>query len=441
MVLWLAVACTGGGARLADGGGSEADAAGGDAQAAPDGAVICPASQVAMIAASDREVQDRFGDTVAIDGDTVIVGAPREASGGMPDYFAGAVYMFERSGGAWTEVAAVRPADRSQDALFGKSVDVSGDHAIVGGPGQLDPAGLQVGAAYILGRGDGWAPTLLRPSDAQVGDAFGFSVTIEGSIAAVSSVFEAGGPGDPVTAAGAVYVFERDAAGVWNETAIVRASDPVPGHLFGYALALSGGTLAVTADVVDPVVPGEVYLFERAGDGSWTEVAQLTPSDGVAGDEFGFDVAIDGPRMIVSAYSKGAEPLVFAGAAYVFERDAGGTWSEAAKLVDPDAGSYDQFGYDVAIQGDRAIVTNPGEDGPEDPFNNINIGYAYLYERSPSGSWDAIGAVTAPVREQDTFYGHAVDLSGGTFIVGNSGYASAGPPLDSAGAAFLYDCP
>ena len=165
---------------------------------------------------SDAQLSDGFGISVAISGDYAIVGAVYEDGGaGDPLFNSGAAYVFERIGGTWTEVTPIlRASDAQADDYFGYSVAISGDYAIVGAYSEDGGAGDPLnssGAAYVFERcGGTWTEVtpILRASDAQAGDVFGASVAISGDYAIVGAKYEDGGTGDPLDGSGAVYVFE-----------------------------------------------------------------------------------------------------------------------------------------------------------------------------------------------------------------------------------------
>jgi hypothetical protein len=293
------------------------------------------ADERTILRASDAQRGDLLGLSVAIHGDTIVVGAPYEngcpgdAIGG-----AGAVYVFERNAGGtdhWGEVRKLTASDAQKDDFFGQSVAVSGDTISVGafgedgGPGDPTPA---AGAVYVFERNAGgtdhWGELRkLTASDAQSGDHFGFCVAVDRDTIVVGARGEDGGPGDPLRFAGAVYVFGRDAGGPgnWGEIAKRTASDARIGDLFGSSVGISGETIVVGVSEWDDA--GAAYLFGRdtGGPGHWGEIRKVAASDAEAGDQFGYSVAIEGSTMVVGAPYEGGgsgDPLSESGAAYVF---------------------------------------------------------------------------------------------------------------------------
>jgi hypothetical protein len=369
-------------------------------------------SEAAILRASDAQWYDYFGYSVSISGDTIIVGAKEEDGGaGDPLEWAGAAYVFARNqGGAdhWGQVTILRASDAQWHDEFGRSVSISGDTLVVGAlyedGGAGDPL-HDAGAAYVFERNQGGADNwgeaaILRASDAQAHDHFGQSVSISGDTIVVGAYDEDGGAGDPRSNAGAAYVFERNQGGAdnWGEAAILRAYDAQAGDYFGYSVSISGDTLVVGAwyergGAGDPLVgAGAAYVFERneGGADNWGEAAILRASDAQAHDHFGESVSISGDTLVVGAWAEdggAGDPLRYAGAAYVFARNQGGadTWGEAAILRASDAQAGDEFGWSVSISGDTIVVGVLYEDGGAGDPCS-NAGAAYVFERNEGGA-------------------------------------------------------
>ncbi|MCH8920375.1 MAG: FG-GAP repeat protein, partial [Chloroflexi bacterium] len=184
-------------------------------------------AEVLKLTASDAQASVEFGFSVAVDGDTAVVGAFRESAGGSN---AGAAYVFGRNeGGAdnWGEVKKLTASDAQGADLFGWSVAVDGDTAVVGAHLE-DAGGNAAGAAYVFGRNEGGADNWgevakLTASDAQGNDRFGWSVAVDGDTAVVGAYLE----DTAANNAGAVYVFGRNESGAdnWGEVAKLTASD------------------------------------------------------------------------------------------------------------------------------------------------------------------------------------------------------------------------
>ena len=156
-------------------------------------------------------------------------------------------------------------------------------------------------------------------------------------------------------------------------------------------------------------VPGFAVIFERSSGGTWSQAAKLAPSNGLAGDQFGNRVAISGDRAIVGAWrayrQDGGNDR---GSAYIFERASDGTWSQVVEFTGEER--YNEFGRSVAISGDRAIVGARAKDQYR--------GAAYIYKRSSGGTWSLEAKLTAGDRQINDRFGESVAISGNTAVVG-----------------------
>ena len=325
--------------------------------------------QQAKLTASDGGPADRFGEAVAIDGDTIVVGVPDHDLAGTVD--AGAAYVFERSGVTWSESAKLTIAGALQGDRMGIDVAVSGDTVLAGAPWRGGG-----GRAYVYtGTGGTWSlQAELVAADTAAADEFATGVALDGNRAAVGAL----GDDDNGSFSGSVYLFERS-GGAWTEGQKVLASDGVAGDWFGRSVGLDGDLLVVGAYGVDAVgfTSGAAYAFERTG-GSYLETGKLIPADAGSGHRFGFSVDAAGDLAVVGAYFHSG-PFGSAGAAYVF-RDQGATWVEEELLLAPSPGSGDYTGYDVAASGARVLVGAPFASAPF----LFGSGEAYLFDSCPS---------------------------------------------------------
>jgi hypothetical protein len=258
------------------------------------------------IGRSGRSRWHYFGWSVAISGNTIVVGAPfRHAQ-------RGSAYVFTRAAdGTWSQQAELGPSDRAACALFGLSVVVDGATAAVGAPGWRATHGVRgPGTAYVFRQGQGkrWSEVgRLKPSNGGAGDLFGYSVALAGAYVAV---------GAPIHRQdGAGYVFAPDAGGSYAEQAIVKPRISTKGGIFGYSIAALGGRLLVGAYGEDQG-EGAAYLFTRTFPGSWVLSARLVAGDPSQNAFFGLSVALDETQILVGADGIGH------GAAYVFGRAA-----------------------------------------------------------------------------------------------------------------------
>jgi hypothetical protein len=427
----------------------------------------------ALLRASNADAEDQFGYSVSIDGDYAIVGARGENGPSGSKSRAGAAYVFERSGGSWQEVQVLRASNADANDRFGKSVAIGGERVIVGAPEEDGPSDgkTNVGAAYIFERTEsGWSQTetkVLRHSDTNAFDEFGYSVAIDGDRAIVGARFE-NGPSNGKSNAGAAYIFERTGSG-WskNEDQVLRASNAEGGDRLGVSVAIDGDYAIVGARFEDGPSDGKnkagtAYVFERSG-GTWgqaagdfqTETEALRASNANEGDRFGTSTAVNGDRAILGAPGEDgpSENETDGGAAYVFER-SGGTWGQASGgfqtetdvLRASNAGLSDVFGSSVSIGEDRAIIGASGEDGPSN--NKDFAGAAYVFERS-GGTWGQASGdfqtetkiLRASNADGGDNFGRAVAINGDRALVGANEEDGSSNSNSNAGAAYIKTVP
>jgi hypothetical protein len=258
--------------------------------------------------------------------------------------------------------ASLRATEAQVLAEFGWSVAISGNTAVVGARNHDPDMGkgplANAGAAFIFVRsGDTWIQEAkLIPKDAQAGDTFGVSVAIDGNAVVVGAT---GTDVDDVDNAGAAYVFVRQGI-IWTQKAKLVASDPGMDDGFGVSVGIDGNTVAVGADGKDqlPVYDtGAVYVFLFRGT-SWDQKAKLTSPELPIGDYFGSSVAISNDRLVVGATEANPNGNRGPGSAYVFQ-GSGNSWHLEAKLTAKDARNGDFFGNAVAFNGSTIAVGAP----------------------------------------------------------------------------------
>jgi len=287
-------------------------------------------------------------------GDTAVVGAFGD-NDDVKGSNVGAAYVFVRSGNEWPQQAKLLASDGAAFDSFGQSVAVVGDTAVVGAPMDDNENGTNAGAAYVFLRsGTSWQQQVkLLPLDGASSDQFGFSVAVAGDTAVVGAPFD----DDNSNERGAAYVFTRNVT-FWSPEAKLQASDGMANSLFGWSVAIAGDTAVVGAAFDDNIGAdqGAAYAFVRIGT-LWSQQAKLLASDGAPADQFGWSVAVAGDTAVVGAHlndEKGSD----AGAAYTFVR-SGSSWPQQAKLLASDGASPDHFGESVAVAGDTAVVGAP----------------------------------------------------------------------------------
>ena len=326
----------------------------------------------AKLKAPDAAPGDRFGHSVAVDGNTVVIGAYQDDANGSGS---GSAYVFTKDSDGWSQVAKLTASDPAEDDRFGYSVAVDGDTIVVGAY-QDDDNGSSSGSAYVFTKSGGvWGndpgsgtdrveTAKLAASDAAEFDYFGHSVAVDGDTIVV-------GARGATTTNGAAYVFSKPTNGPWvdtNTAAKLTASGGAAGDQFGAAVAVYEDTVVVGAPRRDRA-KGSAYVFSKPGTG-WVDTntaAKLTASDGAANDEFGFSVAVDGNTIVVGAYQDDDNGLQ-SGSAYVFSKPASGGWAtatETAKLTASDGVANDEFGFSVAVDSESVMAGAPGNgNGP-----------------------------------------------------------------------------
>lgn len=311
----------------------------------------------AKLRASDGDSSDRFGNSVALDGDTAVVGAFLEDDKGFD---AGAAYVFVRSGGVWTQQAKLRASDGASSDWFGFSVAVSGDTVVVGS--RLDdPKGTDSGSAYVFTRtGTQWTEQAkIVPADGAGSDHFGYRVEVQGDTALVTALQD----DDKGPDSGSAYIFERS-AGVWTQQAKLVASPGAAFDNFGISSAFEGDRVLIGAYLDDDfgTDSGAAFMFSRTA-GIWTQEARLHASGAAQGDQFGVSVSLSGDRAVIGArFDDTAGINSNGGSARLFVRDASGEWAEDSVLVPADVAPNDLFGHPVSVDGPYAFAAALGDD-------------------------------------------------------------------------------
>lgn len=408
--------------------------------------------QQARLVADDPKLFSNYARALAIEGDTVVVGATG-ADGVVSS--AGAAYIFTRSGTTWTQQAKLVASDGEGFSDFAAVVDISGDSVVVGSPSMFINGENVVGAAYVFVRDAGvWAQQQkLVASDGLSFDSFGNAVTIDGdSVVVGAHQATVGG----ASFSGAAYVFQRSGA-VWTEAQKLVSSDLAADDGFGSALALEGDDLVVGArqpPLLDEGGAGAAYVFVREA-GNFSQQARLLAADGVVGDSFGVSVAIDAGTVLVGAPLSGSQAGVDleVGSVYVFGR-AGTDWTQTGRIRAIDGESGDFLGGKVALSGGTAIAGAPNADvGANDAQGKAYVFALGMPQRSVTeGPFDfgqvAVGetssAQVVTIRNLGTadFFNGGLTLIGANpdqFAIANDGCAGLRmQPADSCSGEIVY---
>jgi hypothetical protein len=422
---------------------------------------IDPIIQKAYLKASNTEGNDHFGQSIAIDKDILVVGAPGEDSqwsgvnvdqtdNQSPD--SGAVYIFRRNLGNWTQEAYIKPSCNTPGMTFGFSVAVKDDTVVVGSPKRTYdlPCGFSsvpsTGAIYVFRKVGSWAQNAVLKAPSQTAyDSFGFSVAISSGWIAVgmpNDDSEAVGVynymSDPTLYSwaytrnsgadtGAVFVLKRNISPTnqsFDWYAFIKASSAA--RAFGSTLSLDGDQLVVGG--VDRV---EVF---QASNLVWSKDTQLVSSNYESEDQFGASVAISSNTVVVGAPYEDSRALgvngdgndnsaLNSGAAYVFYR-LGSSWVQQAYLKASNTQQGDHFGSAVSISGDLVLVGARGEDsgaagvnGDSNDNSSLNSGSAYVFTRDGT-SWTQQAYLKPSNTGSSDYFGSVAAISGDSMLVG-----------------------
>ena len=313
--------------------------------------------------------------------------------------------------------------DIASEDYFGNAVAVSGDYAIIGACYD-DENGENSGSAYIFYNNSGtWEQyQKITASDGQTNDFFAITVTISGNYAFATSLLGS-------SYAGKVYVFFND-EGTWTETAILTPSDGENYDFFGIAMSLVDDYAIIGAygDDDNGNESGSAYIFNN-NQGIWTETAKLTASDGDENDFFGESVGIYEDYTIIGANESANSSGANSGTAYIFYNNSG-SWEQTQKIESLDAVVGDHFGSSVSISGEYAAI-GAGSKSDDGTWS----GAAYVF-RNNSGTWEQEIKLTASDAGSQKHFGSSINITGDTLIVGSTGNISFTPYI--AGSAYLF---
>ena len=365
--------------------------------------------QTILLAPSgDRDADDNFGTSCAIDGNTAIVGAYGEQ----------AAYVFTRSGTTWTQQQKLT-GDDSGSSWYGWSCHIDGDTAVVGAYLNDIGSDVQRGAAFVYTRsGTTWSlqQKLIKSGTTAEYDRFGEDVYIDGDNIIV-------GARGVDSYKGAAYVFTRSGT-TWTQQQELQASDAAANDSGAMAVAISGNYAVYGAPYDDDTATntGSAHVWIRSGT-TWTHQQKLTASDAAQNDKFGLEsVDIDGDTIVVGAYNENGS----AGSVYAFTR-SGTTWSQQQKIVASDSTGYGYFGSKCRIKGDYLVVGS----------NNLNSsrGAVYFFTRSGTTWSQSKKMIDSSAASSDNL-GIWVGMSGNTVIAGARGVDDGS--TNNSGAAYVF---
>ena len=388
-------------------------------------------AQQAYVKAGNPQNQAQFGRAVAISGNTMVVGANQEGTGAAKS---GAAYVFVRTGDTWTQQAFLKADNAQLNDEFGISVAISGDTIVVGAWNEdgndVDNSAYNSGAAYVFTRsGTTWSQqAFLKASNPDTNDYFGRVVAISGNTIVVGSYFEnsnattvnGDGANNSAENAGAAYVYFRTGT-TWAQQAYLKANNAGAGDLYGSSVAVHGNTVVVGApgeasnattvngNAADntAVGAGAAYVYLRTGT-TWAHQAYLKASNAQANDYFGDAVAVSLDGIAVGAWreysnatgiggNQADNSQFFAGAVYLYSR-TGTAWSQQAYVKASNTNGGDEFAGNLAMSGGTLVVgamkeasNSPGVNGNQANNSLGSAGAAYVFTGVP-------GAAAAPIR-------------------------------------------
>ena len=392
-----------------------------NANGIPDDCEVLGFTQQAKLVAGDAADDDQFGSSVSISGDTAIIGAVTDNDAGAES---GSAYVFVRTGSVWTQQAKITATDAAAFDLFGRSVSISGDTAVIGALGD-DGAGSKSGSAYVFVRtGTVWTQQAkITAGDGAALDFFGASVSICGDTVVIGARLDDDAGAD----SGSAYVFVRTGT-VWTQQAKITATDATAFDNFGFSVSISGDTVVIGSSRDDDAgsSSGSAYVFVRRG-GIWTQQAKLIAADGAAFEFFGESVSISSDTAVIGLW-RDDDAGNRSGSAYVFVR-TGTVWSQQAKLTAADAAALDRFGFSVSISGDTAVIGSTRDDDAGDLS-----GSAYVFALM-GGVWTQQAKLTAADAAAGDLFGNSVSISGDTAVIGVQFDDDAG---NRSGSAYVF---
>lgn len=525
VVLLLLTGCGGGGngttemQTLSTGGGYQSPS--------PSPSPLSSWAQQAYLKAVNNNSHHGYGYSVAVDRDTVIVGALGENSGqttitngptassDTSVYGVGAAYVYTKNGTTWSQQAYLKAANARMGGYFGTDVAVSGDTAVVsayaessnqttitnGSTASSDTSAPGAGAVYVYTRTAGvWTQQayIKAPNIGSGGDRFGTSIALDGDTLIVGAVFEASNQttitngatassDNSLPRSGAVYVFTRSGT-TWSQQAYLKPPNTHSEDRFGHSVSISGDTLVATsvwessaqttitngnAASTDTSAShaGAAYVFTRSG-GMWSQQAYLKAANANASDAYGVSSAISGNTVAIGANGEASNQTsitngttasadnsaAYAGAVYVYTR-TGVNWQQQAYLKAANAQANNWYGYRVALDGDTLVVGSPQESSNQNTITNgmtassdasaSHAGAVYVYTRSTS-DWTQQAYIKPANASAGYFFGGDVAIKGNTVVVGsnlessavntitNGSTASSDASASGAGAGYVY---
>lgn len=379
-------------------------------------------SQTAKVVANNRESRAEHGTSVDINDVYAVVGTARETIA------SGAAYVYKKEAENWNFSQRLAAHDPNMGAEFGGGVKLADDYMVIAA-GRADVNGtIRAGALYVydlLGNEFQFSTKLIA-SDFSDDAKLGMNPT---SLAIDENTIVAGAPGENVWI-GAVYVFEKE-NGVWEQKQKINSREPQQIGSFGIGVAISGNEMVIGANEVNGT-KGAAYVYRKVNE-DWEYQQTLMASDATAQDFFGTSVSLAGEQMVIGAYGSNADQ----GAAYVFEKNAQGSWVEIQKLLGHNSPEIAQFGWCTDLQENHLVIGAPHLYG-------LLPGEVYYFRRGSSGFWEEQQLLLGSDTQGEDFYGWSVAIGGNQVIAGapwEDEDETGNNPIDRAGSAYIFRDP
>ena len=483
--------------------------------------------QESYIKASNNDSLDKFGKSVAIDGDTIVISAENEdsnqniitngigASSNNSNTDSGAVYVYRKTGSNWNQEAYIKASNNDAGDKFGHSVAISGDTIVIsseredsnqttitnGSGASSNNSSMDSGAIYVYRRsGNSWAQeAYIKAPNNDTDDKFGKVVAISGDTIVVGAENEDSNQKSITNSSsasydnsnmdsGAVYVFKRSGT-TWIQEAYIKPSNSEAGDKFGHSVAIDGDTIVASTEKEDSnqtsitngssasndnnnMDSGAAYVFTRSGS-TWTQSAYIKAANNDPNDKFGKTVAISNNTIVVTSEAEDSNQATISngqiassnnsntdsGALYVYKKNAG-NWAQEAYIKPSNSDTGDKFGHAVAIAGNFIVASAEREDSNQSVISNgsgasnnnshVDSGGVYVFERTGS-TWAQIAYIKAANADAGDKFGKDVSISGSTIVVSsefedsiqssitNGSSASTDNSSADSGSAYVYE--
>jgi hypothetical protein len=379
-------------------------------------------NQSEKLVPSYTDAGQAFGESLQLEGDRILVGAPGEDAG---DEESGAIYFFDRAGSGWDQTSKLRARDTAWEDFFGSAVVVDGDFAFLAARGDGDNGRSSGSVSVFLRDGDGeWLHLeTLTASDGAPGDEFGTGLDATGNSVWI------GAPGSDAFGrdSGAAYHFEYDGDS-WVERQKFAPSDASFDYEFGFRISANDNRVAISAPGAITLgdETGAVYILE-SDNGDWVEAARITSDNPLNRQRLGSSIDLEGDRLVAGAL--GGSSLGGFGSAFIFDFD-GSAWSQSADLEPSISHSWRRFGYAAVLHNDKAFVSGVSAD----VGGNEGVGAVFEFTHD-GGSWVESQIIASGAPETSAYFGTAIDIAGQDLLITDKFDSQGGP---QHGAAHLF---